>query len=283
MPQFLPITGRPPCRYARYNQNDRRYPNNRYNYRPEVSYNEGESRATLAVAEALNKLNEKFAKMQNKLLTTVALGAIDWFDGTDKSNAMSWLEQVEVVAERNNQASLEVGMARLKGAPLLNVHKIHDLTWPQLQKLLIENYSDTSYISDMMLAYNRICAKDYLECINHTSRLNHISLVQGLSDNYVGRRFSKDAENWKTMVDAFDSIAKIVRTTGKKNHTTNPGMRDPPMSTIIITVKEVLLTGTKAPIKITMSAVRTTARTIHPGKIATKNQCVPLCRSPLNH
>ena len=132
MPQFLPITGRPQCGYVRYNQNDRRYPNNRYNYRPKISYSEGESRATLAVAEALNKLTENFAKMQNQHLATVALSTIDWFDGTNKSNTMSWLEQVAVVAESTNQAPLEVGMAKLKGAPLCDVHKICNLTWPWL-------------------------------------------------------------------------------------------------------------------------------------------------------
>ena len=63
----------------------------------------GESRTTMAVAEALNKLTENFAKMQNQPLATVALSTIDWFDDTDKSNTMSWLEQVEAVAERNNQ------------------------------------------------------------------------------------------------------------------------------------------------------------------------------------
>ena len=113
----------------RYNQNDRRNPNDSYNYRPEVSYNEGKSRATLAVAEALNKLAEKNSKMQNHLLATVVLSTIDWFDGMDKFNSMSWLEQVEVMAERNNQVALEVGMANLKGAPLYDVHKICNLTW----------------------------------------------------------------------------------------------------------------------------------------------------------
>ena len=48
-----PIAGRPQHRYARYNQNERRYPNNRYNYRPKVSYDEGESRATLAVGQSI--------------------------------------------------------------------------------------------------------------------------------------------------------------------------------------------------------------------------------------
>ena len=188
------------------------------------------------MAEALNKLTNDSAKMQNQQLATIAVSAIDWFDGTDKSNTMSWLQQMEVVAERNNQAPLEVDMAKLKGTPLCHVHKIHDLTWPQLQILLVENYSDMLYISDAMVAYNRISqaedesvsqylilAKNYLQQINHTSRLaskddsglNHISLVQGFSDNYVRRRASKDAENWKTMANAFDSIAKIARTTGK--------------------------------------------------------------------
>ena len=67
-----------------------------------------------------------------------------------------------------------------------------------------------------MVAYNRIYqaenksvlqylmhAKVYLEHINHTSKLssmdgsglNHISLAQDLSDNYIRWRASKEAEN----------------------------------------------------------------------------------------
>ena len=60
------------------------------------------------------------------------------------------------MAERNNQAHLEVGIAKLKGAVLCNIQKISYLTWPQLRKLLLENYSDTPYVSDAMVAYNRI-------------------------------------------------------------------------------------------------------------------------------
>ena len=139
---------------------------------------------------------------------------------------MSLPDQVEVVAERSNQTPLEVGMAKLKGVPLQDMHKTHNLTWPHLRKLLTENYSDIPYISDAIVTYNKIsqaenksvsqylmCAKDYLEHINRTSRLssmdgrglNHISLVQGLSDSYVRRRASKEAENWRMMADAFDT------------------------------------------------------------------------------
>ena len=84
----------------------------------------------MAVAEALNKLTENFSRMQNQPLMTSALSTIDWFDGTDKSKTMSWLDQVHVVAERNNQAPLEVGMAKLKGTLLCNIHKTSNLTWP---------------------------------------------------------------------------------------------------------------------------------------------------------
>ena len=99
-----------------------------------------------------------------------------------------------------------------------------------------------------MVAYNRIlqaedesvsqyliCAKDYSEYINHTSRLasmdgsglNHISLVQGLSDNYIRWRVSKDAENGKTMADAFDSIAQIARMAGKTKAYNEPRYEKP--------------------------------------------------------
>ena len=128
-PQFSPIPYRHQHGYERYNQNDRRYPNNRHNLRPEVSHSEGESWATMAVADALNKLTGNFDRMQSQPLMTSALSAINWFDGMDKSNTMSWLDQVEVTAERSNQSPLEVGMDKLKGTPLCNTHKTHNLTW----------------------------------------------------------------------------------------------------------------------------------------------------------
>ena len=44
--------------------------------------------------------------------------------------------------------------------------------------------------------------------------------------------------------------------------------------TILIMAKEDLLTGTEAPIKITMVTIGATAKTIHPGRTAAKHQCV---------
>ena len=106
------------------------------------------------------------------------------------------------------------------------------------------------------------------------SGLNHISLEQGLNDNYIRRRASKDAENWKTMVDAFDSIAKIAITAGKTKAYNEPRYEKP-------TEIHAISNSSNKSIKITMSAVGTTARTIHPGKTAAMNQCVTTVQVPI--
>ena len=48
-----------------------------------------------------------------------------------------------------------------------------------------------------------------------------------LSDNYVSRRASNNAENWKTMADAFDSIVKIARIVGKTKAYNEPKYEKP--------------------------------------------------------
>ena len=95
-------------------------------------------------------------------------------------------------------------------------------------------YNRISQAEDESVLQYLICTKDYLEYINHTNRLvsmdgsghKHISLVHGLSDHYI-KKASKNAENWKTMAGAFNSIPKIARTAGETKHTINPDMRNP--------------------------------------------------------
>ena len=124
------------------------------------------------------------------------------------------------------------------------------------------------------------------------SGLNHISLVQGLSDNYIRRRASKGAENWKTMANAFDSIAKMAGTAGETKAYNEPRYEKPTdihvISNSFDNSQEVLLIGTGALIEVTMSTVGTTARTIHirlqgtihPGRTA-KNHCVTTVQAPI--
>ena len=95
------------------------------------------------------------------------------------------------------------------------------------------------------------------------------------------------------MVDAFDSITNIVRTAAKTKAYNKPRYNKPTDINAINhnnNNKEALLTGTEALIKITklaIIAVGTTVRTIHPDKIATKNQCITTVQvhiaSPIAH
>ena len=40
--------------------------------------------------------------------------------------------------------------------------------------------------------------------------LYHLPLVQGIKDSYTRWRVAKEAENWRTMEDAFNSISKYA-------------------------------------------------------------------------
>ena len=97
--------------------------------------------------------------------------------------------------------------------------------------------------------------------------LNHISLVQVLRDNYIRQRVSKDAKNWKTMADAFDSIAQVVRMAGKTKAYNEPRYEK---STDIHAIsnnsnssQRGSFSRAEALIGVTMTTVGTTARTIH--------------------
>ena len=104
--------------------------------------------------------------------------------------------------------------------------------WHTFHEVLTENYSDVPYVSDIMTCYLKIIqgeeksvaqyfvrAKMYLERINHTSKLSninggglkHIPLAQGLKDSYIRQRVAKEAENWRTMEEAFNCISRHTR------------------------------------------------------------------------
>ena len=60
------------------------------------------------------------------------LNAIQEFDGSYKESTISWLDQVELVAERTGFDSLEVGISQLKGLVLGNMSTIckeEGLSW----------------------------------------------------------------------------------------------------------------------------------------------------------
>ena len=123
-------------------------------------------------------------------MAQTALRSIQEFDGNDKATTIPWLDQVRLVAE--------VGISKLKGLALGDINTIRKegLTWHRFRQILIENYSNIPYVSDMMAAYSNLTQQDdestsqylirakmLLECMNHTLSqmsgrgLNNLALV----------------------------------------------------------------------------------------------------------
>ena len=70
-----------------------------------------------------------------------------------------WLDQVELVAERIGNYLAEVGISKLKGLGLGDINTIRQeqgLMWHKFKQILIENYSDILYMSDMMVAQHTL-------------------------------------------------------------------------------------------------------------------------------
>ena len=105
---------------------------------------------------------------------TAALNAIKEFDGSDKSSTISWLDQVEMVAETNSTDPVEVGVSKLLAIPLRNIIKIKckegNLMWHKFHQVLTENYSDVSYVSDAMICYLKIIKGEEESVTQHLVR-----------------------------------------------------------------------------------------------------------------
>ena len=73
------------------------------------------------VIEALEKNSKHFNLINRQPLATAAPSVIREFDGTEKGSTIPWLNQVELVAERNNTNPTEIGISKLVGIPLRNM------------------------------------------------------------------------------------------------------------------------------------------------------------------
>ena len=131
---------------------------------------------------------------------------------------------------------VEIGISKLRGLDVGNINTIRKevgLMWYKFRQVLIENYSNIPYISDVMVAYTNLTQQDdestlqylirakvILECMNHTSklsqisgkRLNSLALVWGLRDSHIRWRVAREQESWTMMEDIYRSINRITRT-----------------------------------------------------------------------
>ena len=85
----------------------------------------------------INGLENFTAKFSVQPSAQAALGSIQEFDGNDKAATIAWLDQVELVAEKIGNDSVEVGISKLKGLALGDISTIRKeecLTWQNLDK-----------------------------------------------------------------------------------------------------------------------------------------------------
>ena len=103
---------------------------------------------------------EALEKFYRQPLATAALNAITEFDGADKSSMILWLDQVEMISERNRTDLVEVGISKQVGIPLGNIITIKqgkgNLMCHKFHQVLTENYSDVPYVSDIFTCYLKI-------------------------------------------------------------------------------------------------------------------------------
>ena len=135
-----------------------------------------------------------------------ALDAINSFDGSNKAETTSWLEQIELWAERGKESAVEIAMTKLKGSmlPVISTLKKEtgNITRESLKNTLLKKYSDVPYRSNAIAKYFAVrqdedenCmqylvrVRDLLERGHNTSKLElinaegfHIPLLKGLQD-----------------------------------------------------------------------------------------------------
>ena len=103
------------------------------------------------------------------------------------------------MAKRTGNDPVEVCISKLKGSALGDINPIRKkegLMWHKFRQILIVNYSNIPYVSDVVVAYTNLMQQDdestsqylirakvLLEHMNHTSKLSQIS-GEGL-DNLV--------------------------------------------------------------------------------------------------
>ena len=88
------------------------------------------------------RLVDNFRCLSKNPLQQAALDAVSSFDGSNRADTTSWLEQVELLAKRGKESMVEIAMAKLKGNPLRVISTLKKETglimWGNIKKHTIK-------------------------------------------------------------------------------------------------------------------------------------------------
>ena len=178
---------------AKYHQYLEANPKSRRQQEEQYEYPDNSNRPISIISAGLEKLaniNEKlvdnFQSLSKNPFQQAALDAINSFDGSNKAETTSWLEQIELLAERVKESAVQIAMVKLKGNLLWVIStlkkEICNITWESLKNTLLKKYSDVPYRSNAMVKYFAIRQDEDESCTQYLIRVRDL-LERGHSTN----------------------------------------------------------------------------------------------------
>ena len=147
---------------------------------------------------------------------------------------------VENAARLCNLDALSIALSKLQGTSLKSVSYLETkeantgktLTWSTLKKHLTSNYSEISYVTHVINAYDSLQqgtdesteaylhrAQDILECIHHSNDMfsitaigtNHTNILTGLRDSRLCNKLTKSkAKKWVNMAQVLQDVTDMT-------------------------------------------------------------------------
>ena len=253
MSDAYPLSHRARSSYQlRYNNRDRCHsyssPKNQYLHnKARNSYQNGSNmphNATdmypLNTSGLIGSLQSQFIGLQLQLLQQSTLNSIKIFNGSNKAEFATWVQNIKNAARLCNLDALSISLSKLQGAPqkLANylegkeINSGKQLSWTTLKQHLISNYSEIPHDTHSINTYDTFQqgtdestdsylhrAHDILEHIHHTNDMSSISVIHtnqvkiltGLKDGKLCNKLAESkAKKWTTMAQVLQDIAEMA-------------------------------------------------------------------------
>ena len=194
----------------------------------------------LNTSELIGSLQSQIIGLQSQLLQQSTFNSIKTFDGTNKAEFATWAQSIENAVRLCNLDALSIALSKLQGAPLKSANYLEGketnsgkkLSWTTLKQHLTSNYSEISYDTHTINAYDALQqgmdestedylhrVQDILEHIHHTNDMssvtaigtNHAKILTGLKDGKVHNKLAvSKAKKWTNMAQVLQDIAEMA-------------------------------------------------------------------------
>ena len=196
--------------------------------------------STLNIPKIIGSLQSQITGLQLQALQQATLNLINTFDGTKKTEFVTWAQSIENAARICNLDAINITLSKLQGDPLKSAIYLEGKvtstgkkpSWITLKQHLTANYSEIPYDTHGINAYNTLQqgadksteaylhrAQDILECIHHTNNMpeitaigtNHTKILIDLKDKKLGSKLSESkVKKWNNMAQVLQDVAEMA-------------------------------------------------------------------------